>query len=191
MANKILCCVTTLAQMLTDRGLDPGELASTDLKRASEMLDQTVARFDLPDRRVVMFFMRKLKNQDIVKAAEGMDEEQCEKAIVVCSHKITTGHAKYLLNGISTSIEVFEQDKLVVNVSRHCLVPKHELVPRDSVANTLASLGVRDAHKLPGLLTIDPMSMYIGAKEGDVVKVTRKSPSVGTVVVYRHVRRPR
>jgi DNA-directed RNA polymerase subunit H len=55
----------------------------------------------------------------------------------------------------------------------HFLVPKHEILAKSKHEEILSSLGV-DAHKLPKIKLQDPQVRLLGAKEGDVVKITRK-----------------
>ncbi len=42
-------------------------------------------------------------------------------------------------------------------------------------------------HQLPYVITSDPAALALGAKMGDILRITRKSPTAGEVVVYRYV----
>ncbi|PUA32886.1 MAG: DNA-directed RNA polymerase subunit H [Zestosphaera tikiterensis] len=73
-----------------------------------------------------------------------------------------------------------------VNVIEHELVPKHEVLSPEEAIKVLKELGVRP-DQLPYLRASDPVAVAIGAKPGDIVRITRKSPTAGKIVVYRFV----
>jgi len=79
-----------------------------------------------------------------------------------------------------------EENKKVIDVFKHQLVPKHEVVPRREAEELLERLHIK-AHQLPYLRADDPSAKQIGAKPWDVVRVTRQSATAGEVVVYRYV----
>jgi len=58
----------------------------------------------------------------------------------------------------------------------HFLVPKHEVLAKSKHEELLSSLGV-DAQKLPKIKMQDPQVRLLGAKEGDIIKITRKDPT--------------
>ncbi|AWR99496.1 DNA-directed RNA polymerase subunit H [Metallosphaera hakonensis] len=68
----------------------------------------------------------------------------------------------------------------------HILVPKHEVLPIEEAYKVLRELGI-GPEKLPWIRASDPMAKTINAKPGDIIKITRKSPVVGELVVYRYV----
>ena len=71
-------------------------------------------------------------------------------------------------------------------VMDHELVPKHEVVPFNEAIKLLRELGVKPEN-LPWLRASDPVAREIGAKPGDVVRIERRSPTAGKVIVYRFV----
>jgi len=79
-----------------------------------------------------------------------------------------------------------EEKRKQIDVFRHQLVPKHEIVPKREAEELLERLHIK-AHQLPYLRADDPAARQIGAKPWDVVKITRRSPTAGEVVVYRYV----
>jgi DNA-directed RNA polymerase subunit H len=79
-----------------------------------------------------------------------------------------------------------EENRKPIDVFRHQLVPKHEIVPKREAEELLGRLHIK-AHQLPYLAADDPAARQIGAKPWDIVKVTRLSPTAGEVVVYRYV----
>lgn len=79
-----------------------------------------------------------------------------------------------------------EEKRKAIDVFEHQLVPEHEIVPRREAEELLERLHIK-AHQLPYLRADDPAAKQIGAKPWDIVKVTRRSPTAGEVVVYRYV----
>ncbi len=79
-----------------------------------------------------------------------------------------------------------EEKRKAIDVFRHQLVPKHEILPKREAEELLERLHIK-AHQLPYLRADDPAARHIGAKPWDVVKITRRSPTAGEVVVYRYV----
>ena len=55
----------------------------------------------------------------------------------------------------------------------HFLVPKHEILAKSKHEELLSSLGV-EAQKLPKIKMQDPQVRLLGAKEGDIIKITRE-----------------
>jgi len=72
------------------------------------------------------------------------------------------------------------------NVLEHELVPKHEVLSPEEAVKVLKELGIKP-DKLPWIRASDPAVKAIGGKPGDIIKITRKSPTAGESVVYRYV----
>lgn len=70
----------------------------------------------------------------------------------------------------------------------HELVPKQEIAKKDEVDELLKKYNITK-EQLPKIRLKDPIAKRIGAKDGDVIKVTRKSPTAGVSIYYRIVAR--
>lgn len=73
-----------------------------------------------------------------------------------------------------------------INILKHKLVPKHMILKDEEKKELLEKLKILP-EQLPKILTNDPVVKVIGAKEGDVIKIIRKSPTAGVAVYYRLV----
>jgi len=71
-------------------------------------------------------------------------------------------------------------------ILEHELVPKHEVLSLEEGLKVLKSYGVKP-EQLPWLRASDPVARAIGARPGDIVKIVRKTPTGGEIVVYRYV----
>jgi DNA-directed RNA polymerases I, II, and III subunit RPABC1 len=83
-------------------------------------------------------------------------------------------------------LEFFNLKELIVNITKHELVPKHELLNDDDLRALLERYGCK-VSQLPKVLVSDPVAKYYGLKRGQVVKILRKSETAGTYVSYRYV----
>ena len=71
------------------------------------------------------------------------------------------------------------------NIQSHILVPKHEILDEASAKEILMKYGV-DRSKLPKIKKNDA-ALPEGAKVGDIIKITRNSPTAGVSLYYRVV----
>lgn len=77
-------------------------------------------------------------------------------------------------------------EDLRFNPLNHALVPLHELVPDEDALAVLAKYGIVK-EQLPKVRSNDPAVMVTGAQPGQIVKITRDSPTAGHHVAYRLV----
>lgn len=76
--------------------------------------------------------------------------------------------------------------EIIVNPLEHELVPRHEQVPQEEVPALLKRLRVNEKSQLPLIrYHTDPIARLLGLVPGDIVKITRPSPSTGEYIVYR------
>lgn len=73
-----------------------------------------------------------------------------------------------------------------INILKHELVPEQVIMKDDEKKELLERFKIKPL-QLPKILTTDPVVKAIGAKEGDILKIIRKSPTAGTSEYYRIV----
>lgn len=78
--------------------------------------------------------------------------------------------------------EVVEETK----VTDHALVPKHEILSEEEKKQILSQYNATE-DQFPFLFSIDPVVREIGAKPGDMVRITRVSDTAGETTYYRYV----
>ena len=73
-----------------------------------------------------------------------------------------------------------------LDIQKHDLVPKHEILSEKEKEEFIENLEY-DEENLPKILLKDPVVKEIGAKEGDILRITRESKTAGMFVTYRLV----
>lgn len=72
------------------------------------------------------------------------------------------------------------------DVTEHKLVPEHEIMSDEEVQELLDEYDI-EAYQLPKIDSKDPVAKAIDAETGQVIKITRDSPTKGEITVYRFV----
>ncbi len=68
----------------------------------------------------------------------------------------------------------------------HELVPKHEVLSEEEAEKVLEEYGITK-EELPKIYKNDPVAKAIEAEVGEVLEITRKSPTAGKSKYYRVV----
>jgi DNA-directed RNA polymerase subunit H len=83
-------------------------------------------------------------------------------------------------------VSFFSIEMIVINPTRHVLVPKHEIVPEEEHKALMDRLYIISKSKFPEIkFHADMIARCIGAVPGDIVKITRPSASSGEAIIYR------
>lgn len=75
---------------------------------------------------------------------------------------------------------------MAINIEEHELVPEHDVLDEDEVDELLEQYDI-DKDQLPKIERNDAALKPLDAEVGDVVKITRDSPTAGTAEYYRLV----
>lgn len=79
--------------------------------------------------------------------------------------------------------------KRKIDVLLHELVPKHYLLTKEQSQNLLEKYQI-NISDLPQIFEKDPVSIAIGAKEGDIIRIVREShTTVKYIDYYRYVKK--
>lgn len=76
--------------------------------------------------------------------------------------------------------EIFFYSNLIINPSKHFLVPRHELLTTDQSRDFLVENKL-NFDELPKMLTTDPMARYFNATEGDIFRIYRDKSIIPVV----------
>ena len=169
-------------------------------KNALHMKLSQKAESDIQKNCVVIYRLNRLKQSLQKFLASFTEDEDSEdfitdlentELIVILLEPVNTVDAfhnaslmcytKYKLK-----VSFFQADSLVNNPSEHILVPKHEIVLREEIPELKKQLNIQSVANLPFIrFHQDIQARMLGAVPGDVIKITRDSPSSGIEIIYR------
>eukprot|EP00158_Paraphelidium_tribonemae_P000982 Partr_v1_DN23791_c0_g1_i1_m52987 putative Dna-directed RNA len=117
---------------------------------------------------------------------QAMSDKGIMRAIVVIRNHITPAASKVTQSLPKLKFEMFFESELLINITDHELVPKHELITAEEKRELLKRYHLRET-QLPRIQQNDPVARYFGLKRGDVVRILRPSETAGRYVTYRLV----
>mmetsp|Transcript_5443 Transcript_5443/g.23139 ORF Transcript_5443/g.23139 Transcript_5443/m.23139 type:complete len:132 (-) Transcript_5443:772-1167(-) len=115
-----------------------------------------------------------------------MERDGVHRAIMIMSEGLTPSAADAISKLDRYRIEPFLENELLVNITHHVLVPKHEMLSKAEKKALLKRYKLKES-QLPRVQQRDPVSRYYGLSPGDVVRITRPSETAGRYVTYRLV----
>jgi len=186
-SHEICKSLTVISQMLGHRGIDANNLNHLSVKEIQAIVDsRSIFSVATDDDKIVIVYdlSQKFKWADTKKHVDSLPLDKIDLVIFVVKDASDVNKIKEL----DAPHQIFDMKELQFNKSTHCLVPKHELIKDAVEINKIVSdYQLRGIAQLPLILKTDPMAKYLYAKPGNVVKVTRISPTCGENIVYRAV----
>jgi len=117
--------------------------------------------------------------------AQFLNDRHFHSGVYVTGAPVTTSALKQAAN-LPITIEVFAEQDLLVNITRHELVPRHVLLGPEEKRALLDRYRLKET-QLPRIRVEDPVAKYLGLRRGQVVKIIRKSETAGRYASYRWV----
>ena len=111
--------------------------------------------------------------------------------ILIISEFPLSNHIKKVIDSFKIDyskifIEFYPYDKFIIHIPKHISVPKHEIAPKEEIDDLLTNY-YKSKNSFPKMLASDSAAIWIGARPGDVVKISRISDSAGKSIAYRLV----
>jgi len=73
-----------------------------------------------------------------------------------------------------------------IDITSHVLVPEHILLTKEEGIKVLSKYNI-NPNQLPRISRKDPAISHLDPKVGDIIKITRKSPTASKSAYYRVV----
>ncbi|KAK6271466.1 hypothetical protein POUND7_008564 [Theobroma cacao] len=187
----------TVWEMLKDRGYN---VADSELTRSItefrsvfgdqpdlERLRISVSLRSNPSKKILVVFMgtNDIRKATVCALKGQILNESLSGLILILQSKMNSFALKELKN-FPFKVELFKIADLYVNITKHFLMPKHEVLTAEEKQKLLKKYQLEDK-QLPQMLQSDPIARYYGLEKGQVVKVTYSEEFVQFHEQYRCV----
>jgi DNA-directed RNA polymerase I, II, and III subunit RPABC1 len=166
--------IKTVREMIIQRGYkidieDDIKIIGIDIN------SEKIVVFKIP---VVKFNVEKFK--EYTNLLNKMGNNHC---IIIYTESVTSVPKKLVKNCLDVNTELFTQEELQYNITKHRLVPLHTRLDETDKKHFIEKYGI----KFPVILLSDPISRFYDYKVDDIIKIT-KINSGGTFINYRIVK---
>jgi DNA-directed RNA polymerase I, II, and III subunit RPABC1 len=204
LSKKLYSSRHTILEMLQDRGIDISNYENFSQEELEIMFNKVEGKpsaelspIDMifPESKTVVKYVKKILR---VKEIRGFVQEMLDEApfegewnlIVILFNNLKTEEELELFyeNILKTSgifVQMFSIDKLTFNVTKHELVPKHELITEEEKDTLMKRYNLESEDQLPIIKKTDPVAKYLGLKAGQVCRIIRRSETYGSYINYR------
>jgi DNA-directed RNA polymerase subunit H (RpoH/RPB5) len=211
--NRFYRIYTTVHEMMANRGYTPVEMPLKKSEWISryvgfladlednvdifQIIDQLILLFQFGKKRLLVYFHpldSKLCQNDMSYIQKLMTQKEAKCLVIVANSKATPKVAN-VLGILGHNAQLFEEDTLVSNPTKHQLVPEHTRLTgeeKDRVLEAYGTLPDKQVHSklFPGLESTDPIAKYYNFKIGDLIQVKRPRVDGFYDLYYRVVVNP-
>eukprot|EP01126_Amoeba_proteus_P016934 TRINITY_DN1797_c0_g1_i10.p1 TRINITY_DN1797_c0_g1~~TRINITY_DN1797_c0_g1_i10.p1 ORF type:complete len:123 (+),score=15.42 TRINITY_DN1797_c0_g1_i10:375-743(+) len=114
-----------------------------------------------------------------------MKMEGVSRSLVIYEDTVTN-YAKVCVSKCKDIMELWRESELLVNITKHKLVPEHVLLTTQEKEDLLKRYKLKET-QLPRIQKDDPVAKFLGLARNDVVKIIRPSETAGRYITYRLV----
>ncbi len=187
----------TVLEMVSDRGyVIPSHMLAITFEQFSIQYDQKnidlyIENEDKAKKYYVYFHVDKAfgKNdmKSVVQKIINQYNDDNIGIIILLKDKESTSILKEKSKPLYKNVELFEQQKMTFNITKHVFVPKHIILSNEEEAEVLDKYQATK-NKFPKMSIQDPVAKYYGMKSDQMVKILRNDPEVGLSISYRIVK---
>lgn len=161
--------IQTVIEMITQRGYDI----------ISDEEDKIVARLNNTNICVFTDIIGKFNVERVKEYTSLLHKLKLYRCIIIYNNTITPTAKKLLLTPSEYQIELFNENELQYNLTKHRLVPNHIRLEGDESKEFKIKYGV----KFPMISRNDPVSRFYNFKHGDIIKIVYKNGNIAYRIV--------
>jgi DNA-directed RNA polymerases I, II, and III subunit RPABC1 len=83
-------------------------------------------------------------------------------------------------------LQIFELHKLLINISKHILVPQLKILNKTETSDILKKYNTNDLNNFHVIKLSDPQAKFYGVRKHDLCEITRPSETSGVYKSYRY-----
>lgn len=195
--------------MMKDRGyksvspqLSIKEFKSNYLGWLADLQDQKLEAYDIIDELALIFVKKKrllvyfhvldskLCQNDIT-CIHKMKKDKDAKELIIVAKNRATPKVSGVLSVIGDEAQLFSEDELLFNPTKHQLVSKHVLLNKKDRDDVIKRYAIVDNQTrldvFPALLANDAIAKYYHFKPNDIIRIERPRPDGYIDISYRVV----
>ena len=171
----------TLFEMMQERGYSSEKKSKNNIE-----IDDFNITFTKDNDKIIVFYINNAKVgiNHVKSIIEHIQSKSATHALIIYS-LVVTSFAKQFIESCEYNIEIFNENELFKNITKHYLVPQHKLLDKDEISFLIKNLQIKYTN-LPKVKKQDPLSRYYGAKINDVFEITRYDNNIKSLY-YRNV----
>lgn len=198
--DKIYKSRQTVIELMEDRGVNMDKYKDFTINEVELMVsnmpkkNEDISPVDITlENGIIKYFLTpKIRVTNLMTQTDKIIEDYNEgdTVIFIIREKITSEDSieeffRNIYNTRKIFVQYFHLDTLTFNVTKHSMVPKHEILSKEETDELIKSLYITDIKKLPKINASDPISKYYGIQVGEVFRITRPSETSGISYYYR------
>ncbi|KAI5410796.1 DNA-directed RNA polymerase V subunit 5C isoform X2 [Lathyrus oleraceus] len=186
-------CRRTLMEMLRDRGYNVSE---SDLTLTLPEFRSRFGQFPKPEALGVIVSHRSNPSNKVQVVFRGTDAISKKTLKEIYSQIVDHGNPSRLILVVQSKmtscarkdLEIcqYKLNDLMVNVTKHVLQPKYEILTANEKQELLKKYRVEEK-QLPLMQRTDAIASYFGLEKGQVVKISHSGEMFNSLVTYRCV----
>ena len=207
--NKLHSSRNVILEMIESRGFNAEKYKNFTIKEIDVMRQNTTNKLTLEESPLDITVLNDTKGSTLyvkyllgtkprlnnilsfVNEFSETEMKDGDSLVIISRDKLTNdtpldGVAENLLKTRNIFVQLFWIDQVVVNITRHILVPEHEIVAQAEKEQILEKYNIKSFNNLPIILKNDPVAKYYGMRRGDICKITRSSETSGIYISYRY-----
>jgi len=203
--NRIIKSRPIILEMIKSRGYNIDKYSNYSIKEIEVMINSMPSKisielspldmsFNKEDGNLIVKYITnaKVRASNISSLIYEMVEEKLQPndtLVLLVNDNVSSDSLTETINNFQKKqkkfIQIFNIESLMFNITQHILVPHHEIMNQTETANIMSKYNIQNLLQLPLILQSDPVAKFIGAKRGDIVKITKPSETAGEYVNYR------